>query len=56
MAKRRPPPAPVEPGFVEALRRHGQVIDAETCDAPLPDGVTHVIVDGKLIERRKSAF
>lgn len=56
MAKRRPPPTTVEPGFIEALRRHGQVIDADSCDVPLPEGVTHIIVHGKLIERRKSAF
>ena len=56
MAKRRPPPTTVEPGFIEALRRHGQVIDADSCDVPLPEGVTHVIVHGKLIEKRKSAF
>ena len=57
MAKRRLPPAPdPEPGFVAALRRHGQVIDTLDEDAPLPEGVTHVCVRGKLIEKRKSAF
>lgn len=57
MAKRRPPPAPdPEPGFVEALRRHGQVLDTDDENAPLPEGVTHVCVDGKLTEKRKSAF
>lgn len=57
MAKRRPPPAPEpEPGFVEALRRHGRVLDTHDEDAPLPEGVTHVCVDGVLTEKRKSAF
>ena len=57
MAKRRSPPIPdPEPGFVAALRRHGQVLDTDDEDAPLPEGVTHVCVRGKLIEKRKSAF
>ncbi|WP_185964987.1 hypothetical protein [Glacieibacterium frigidum] len=57
MAKRPLPPAPEpEPGFVEALRRHGRVLDTDDEDAPLPEGVTHVCVDGVLSEKRKSAF
>lgn len=57
MTKRRPPPAPEpEPGFVEALRRHGRVLDTDDADAPLPEGVTHVCVNGVLSEKRKSAF
>lgn len=53
MARRRPP---VDPDFLAALRRHGQVIEADTEDTPLPEGVTHVLVKGRLIEKRKSAF
>lgn len=60
MAKLSPPtpdpePEP-EPGFVEALRRHGQLIDTDDPDCPLPEGVTHIRIRGKLIEKRKSAF
>ncbi len=48
-------------GYLAMLRRHGRVLETDDPDAPLPPGVTHVLVrkgDGKprLIERRKSAF
>lgn len=46
--------------FLAMLRRHKRVIESDDPDAPLPPGVTHVLVCGKgeprLIERRKSAF
>lgn len=46
--------------FLAVLRRHGRVIETDDPQAPLPPGVTHVLIheDGKprLIERRKSAF
>ena len=54
------PPPPKEDDFVAALRRHGQLIETDDPDAPLPEGVTHVLVPGprgrKLVEKRKSAF
>jgi len=56
MAKRPPPVPDPEPEFVEALRRHGQLIDTDDPDCPLPEGVTHILIHGKLIEKRKSAF
>jgi|GEM_PF-3511720 len=47
--------------YLAMLRRHGRVLETDDPDAPLPPGITHVLVregDGKtrLIERRKSAF
>lgn len=45
--------------YLAMLRRHGRVLDTDDAHAPLPPGVTHVLVRGdgepKLIERRKSA-
>lgn len=46
--------------FLAVLRQHGRVLETDDPLAPLPPGVTHVLVQegGKprLIERRKSAF
>ena len=46
--------------FLAVLRRHGRVLETDDPQAPLPPGVTHILVregDGvRLIERRKSAF
>ena len=45
--------------YLAMLRQHGRVLDTDDPDAPLPPGVTHVLVPGadgpRLIERRKSA-
>ena len=46
--------------YLAMLRRHKRVLDTDDPHAPLPPGVTHVLVRGegepKLIERRKSAI
>jgi hypothetical protein len=53
---------PEEQAYLRSLRKHGQVIDADSEDAPLPPGVTHVLVRSRpgekprLVEKRKSAF
>ncbi len=45
--------------YLAMLRRHKRVLDTDDPQAPLPPGVTHVLVSGegepRLIERRKSA-
>jgi hypothetical protein len=46
--------------FLETLRQHGRVIEADHEDVKLPPGVTHVLVrdpegkPGRLVEKRKS--
>lgn len=46
--------------FLAVLKRHGRVLETDDPLAPLPPGVTHVLVreggKSRLIERRKSAF
>jgi hypothetical protein len=47
--------------LLESLRANKQVIEADREDAPLPPGVTHVLVKkpgskSRLVERRKSFF
>lgn len=46
--------------FLAVLKQHGRVLETDDPLAPLPPGVTHVLVreNGRerLIERRKSAF
>jgi hypothetical protein len=49
-----------EAALLKALREHGRVIEADEEDAPLPPGVTHVLVrkpgssKPRLVEKRKS--
>ena len=49
-----------EAALLKSLREHGRVVEAEAEDAPLPPGVTHVLVrkpgssKTRLVEKRKS--
>jgi hypothetical protein len=57
-----PPEADDEEGaLLASLRANHRVIEADREDAPLPPGVTHVLVKktgskDRLVERRKSLF
>ncbi len=62
MVKRAPPPASDDDAAAlrASLKRHGALLETSDPDAPLPPGVTHVLVPGKsgakLVEKRKSFF
>ncbi|MET1112714.1 MAG: hypothetical protein ABWX67_14435 [Allosphingosinicella sp.] len=49
-----------EAALLKSLREHGRVVEADAEDAPLPPGVTHVLVREpgssrpRLVEKRKS--
>ncbi|MEA3011438.1 MAG: hypothetical protein QOJ91_3130 [Sphingomonadales bacterium] len=49
-----------EAALLKSLREHGRVVEVEAEDAPLPPGVTHVLVREpgasrpRLVEKRKS--
>ncbi|MES2442805.1 MAG: hypothetical protein V4574_08235 [Pseudomonadota bacterium] len=66
-SRKNPPAKPAttidseQGSFLMSLRAHRKVIAAGNADAPLPEGVTHVLVNTpgekpRLIEKRKSFF
>ena len=60
MTKPKPEDEDEAANLLASLRRHGQVVETNDEAAPLPPGVTHVLVDGptgkRLVEKRKSFF
>jgi hypothetical protein len=65
MSKKTPPsrivPKKDQDDYLGSLRVHKRVIESDTEDAPLPPGVTHVLVKKpgakpELVTKRKSYF